>query len=60
MSDETYSTDGPVCPYCGKLHKPDEGFFYNEDYSEQQCWQCDRVFSVRVYISHSWTCEAKP
>lgn len=57
MGGETYSTDGPACPYCGKVHEPDDGYFYSEDYTEQECYNCEKTFHVEVYIRHSWTCK---
>lgn len=58
-NEETYSTDGPICPYCKKLHKPDDGYFYSEDFDEQTCYSCNKDFNVSVYVSHSWTCTPK-
>ena len=56
MDEETYSDSGPICHYCNYLHKPDEGYFYGEDFTEHYCYSCDSEFNVDVYVSYSWTC----
>lgn len=48
------STDGPVCPYCGKQIRPDDPAFYSEDYSNDECPQCDRKFEVSVSHQVWW------
>lgn len=59
MAEETYSTDGPECPYCGHQHKPSEdpSHYYNESNDTSTCESCDKDFTMSIYISHSWTCE---
>lgn len=52
---EQYSGDGPICPYCGHIHYPDEAFFYDEDLDEMDCYSCDKKFRVSLHISHRWT-----
>lgn len=54
---ETYSSSGPVCPYCGHNHGDTEPGFFNENLDEMDCDKCGRHFLVSVYISVSWTCE---
>jgi hypothetical protein len=54
MSDK-WSTDGPICPSCGYLHKPDDGHFYNESGFDMNCGECDYLFTVLPYCSWSWT-----
>lgn len=57
MSDETYSSHGPECPYCGHEIYPEDPIFYNEnDYTEDDCPKCGETFAVEVYHSTSWTC----
>ena len=53
----TYSTNGPTCPYCGRMFTPDEGFYYDAArYREQDCDECGKTFSVEVHHSTAWTC----
>ena len=54
--EETYSTAGPVCPWCGYEHKHDGGYFYDEGLTEFDCESCGREVGVRVFTSTSWTC----
>ena len=50
ICEETYSHEGPKCPYCGKQFTADEGYFYDEqNYTEQECYSCEKVFDVEVY-----------
>ena len=56
-TDETYSTEGPQCPYCGRQYTADESGYYDENYTSQECDECGNTFSVQVYTSTSWTCE---
>jgi DNA-directed RNA polymerase subunit RPC12/RpoP len=56
---ETYSTEGPICPHCKRQFTADEPHYYDETgYTEDECDNCGKKFSVRVYVSTSWTCEA--
>lgn len=56
----TYSTHGPECPYCGNVITPDDGFYHDEDrYTEQDCPECEKTFSVEVTNWTSWACEPK-
>ncbi len=58
MSEGTYSTDGPICPYCQRQFTPDEPHYFDERrYTEDDCDQCGKTFSVEVYTSTSWRCE---
>lgn len=52
---EQYSTDGPICPYCGYTHPLDDGFFYDESLTAYECESCDKKFSISVYVRTSWT-----
>jgi hypothetical protein len=57
--DETYSTDGPICPYCAHMHSAsDDPELYSETMDAMECAGCGDEFRVSVYIRHSWTCEA--
>jgi transcription elongation factor Elf1 len=55
--DETYSTQGPVCPYCGHMENvsDDPSIFYDESLTEIECGECEQTYSCRLYVSHSWT-----
>jgi len=56
--NETYSEDGPQCPYCHRQFTADEGYYFDEmNFTRQQCDECAKTFKVRVYTSTSWTCE---
>lgn len=59
MDDDTYSTKGAVCPYCGHQHHASDGNYelYDENISEWLCHSCDREFGVRVYVRYSWETE---
>ncbi|MBJ6120894.1 hypothetical protein [Sphingomonas mollis] len=59
MSQDTYSTDAPECPYCGYKQSHDGGYLYDEDLTEIDCGSCDRTFNVEVYVSTSWTCRPR-
>lgn len=55
--NETFSSEGPQCPYCGSQFTADEGFFYDESqYVEDECSDCGKKFKVEVNNSTSWTC----
>ena len=58
--EETYSTDGPICPYCEHQHNPadEPQHYYNEMADESTCSSCGKDFKLSVYVRHSWTCEA--
>lgn len=58
MDEETYSTDGAECPYCGHMNAAcdSDGQLYNEAIDEWDCGSCSKPFRVSVYVSHSWTC----
>lgn len=56
---ETYSQDGAICPYCAYENSPsgDDAYeLYDEEADEFECMQCEQIFSVRLYVSHAWTC----
>lgn len=57
MALKTYSTEGPRCPYCGFQFTPDEPHYFDEmGYTEQDCPDCEKKFSVSVFTQTSWTC----
>jgi ribosomal protein L37AE/L43A len=53
---ETYSHEGPQCPYCGRQYTADEPFYYDEYLGSLDCDSCGKIFKVEVYISTTWTC----
>lgn len=57
-NSETYSNEGPQCPYCGRQFTADDSIYYDEmNYTSDTCDECDKKFSVSVHTSVSWTCE---
>lgn len=59
MTRETYSTEGPQCPHCERQFTADEPHYFREDeYTEDECSACGGKFTVEVYHSTSWSCEA--
>ena len=60
MAEDTYETEGPKCPYCGRQYTADEGYYYDEMcYTEETCDECDKTFDVSVYTQTTWTCSAR-
>lgn len=55
-TDETYSTDGPVCPHCGYQHEHDGGYFYDESLTEFDCEGCGKSVAISVYTLTTWSC----
>lgn len=56
-AEETYSTEGPECPYCGFTFTPDEPHYFDETgYTEDECPECEKKFQVSVSHSTSWLC----
>lgn len=56
MEEETYSTDGPTCPYCGHVSNPsEEPSCYDERTDEWTCGSCGEDYQLEVYTLHSWT-----
>lgn len=55
-AQETYSSEAPVCPYCGHMPEHDGGFYYDESRDELECEKCDRVSDMSIYTSTTWTC----
>ena len=55
---DTYSNIGPECPYCGIVITPDTDSFYDEVlYTEQECPECGKKYSVQVHTDTTWICE---
>ena len=55
--NETYSTEGPKCPFCGNEFTPDEAHYFDEmRYTSETCDSCGKDFDVDVYTQTSWTC----
>jgi hypothetical protein len=56
----TYSTDGPICPYCGRQFTPDDPSYYDQhQMTELECNNCRGTFSVEVAHSVSWACSER-
>lgn len=60
QADETFSTEGPQCPHCGRQYTADEGYYYQTDYTEEECDECGNKFRIEVSHTTSWTCEPIP
>lgn len=58
MPEETYSTDGPICPHCGDKFTPDAPGYYDESGFEITC-SCGETFDCQPYTSTSWTCKPR-
>lgn len=59
MSD-SYSHEGPRCPYCDYQITADEPFYYDEySYNEDTCESCGKTFTVSVEASVMWSCYTK-
>ena len=55
---DTYSDEGPQCPYCGCQITADEPHYYDEcNYEEDECPSCEKTFKVTVCQSVDWSCE---
>lgn len=55
---ETWSNEGPQCPYCDRQFTADESFYYDEmNYTEETCDECGKKFEVRVCSTVAWACE---
>lgn len=60
MGEETYSIEGPKCPYCGRQYTADDAVYYDEmKYVEETCDDCEKTFDVSVCVSTSWICTAR-
>jgi hypothetical protein len=60
ICEETYSREGPQCPYCGNQYTADEPGYYDEmRYTEETCFACEKTFDVEVSILTSWTCTSR-
>ena len=56
-TEETYSDDGPICPYCGALHVPDDSAFYVDGGFD--CSVCGKEFEMTVNAVYWWDCRAR-
>jgi len=57
---ETYETEGPKCPCCGRQYTADEDFFFDEmRFTEFECDDYGETFDVGGYTSTSWTCTSR-
>ncbi len=54
----TYSTEGPCCPYCLRQFTADDPGYYDEmNYTQDECDECGKTFSVSVHVSIAWSCD---
>jgi transposase-like protein len=54
---ETYSNQGPQCPYCDRQYTADDSFYYDESgYTEETCDECGKTFDVEVCHTVAWSC----
>lgn len=56
---ETFSEEGPLCPYCGRQYTADDSWFYDERLVEMECDGCEKTFTVSVCTTTTWTCDVK-
>lgn len=60
MSEETYESEGPKCPHCGRQYTADEPHYFDEqNFTEMDCDECGQAFEVQVFISTNWLCTAR-
>lgn len=57
MGEETYETEGPKCPCCGRQYTADEPYWWS--ITEETCDSCGETFDVSVYTETTWTCSAR-
>jgi Zn ribbon nucleic-acid-binding protein len=58
--NETFSSEGPICPHCQRQYTADEAWYYDEmRLTEMECEECGKTFSVSVFTQTTWTCEPK-
>ncbi len=60
MSEDFWSNDGAICPYCKHVNLPedDNWHLYSEDTEEFTCTDCSKDFKVQPFARWSWTTEA--
>jgi len=58
MSEGTYNTSGPECPFCHYVHGALEPWAYDENGGDVDCESCGKRFFMSPSCSWSWTCEA--
>lgn len=57
MEDETFSTHGAICPFCGHLNRASDsdGLLYDESLYEWECAECGETFALTAFVQWSWT-----
>lgn len=55
----TLENEGPKCPYCGRQFTADEGSYFDDDYTEETCDECEQTFDVEVCTSTVWRCQTR-
>jgi transcription elongation factor Elf1 len=57
MAEETYESEGPKCPHCGRQYTADEPHYFDEmSFTEMDCDQCGEHFEVEVHTTTNWLC----
>jgi len=58
--DYTFSTNGPICPHCGKQYFADERRWFDEsNLKDFKCDKCKNPMKVEVETETTWTCYKK-
>lgn len=60
MSQEQFSSAGPVCPYCENVETPDDPSYYDESATTMECGDCGATYAVQVFIDTSWSTKPLP
>jgi len=50
VSDLQFRFDGPKCPHCGYVQRPDDAHYFDEDTTSLSCNSCGKDFAV--YVQH--------
>lgn len=45
----SFRDDGPKCPHCGFVQRPDEAHFFDEDWCDATCSSCGKDYRVHVH-----------
>lgn len=53
----SYNTDGPECPGCGYVWRPDDSHYFNESGFDLECHECGMNIVVSPNVHWSWSCK---
>jgi transposase-like protein len=59
MANDTYSGEGPQCPFCKRQYVADaDGWWYDKNNFADgyKCDECGNTFDVEVEINITWSC----